>query len=85
MGVIDIRGWKLEPHEVVANATGELDLNYCLTCLEYEHPDLFWIERLVITKQGEKVVEEEVIFRQGEGLFSKSISISDFFFEVRIK
>ncbi|HBI27110.1 MAG TPA: hypothetical protein DDY25_05225, partial [Peptococcaceae bacterium] len=34
MSVIDIKAWKAQHDEVVANATGELDVPYCLYCIE---------------------------------------------------
>ncbi|MFZ3132423.1 MAG: hypothetical protein WA125_15345 [Desulfosporosinus sp.] len=82
---INIREWQQEAHEVVVNATGELDLDYCLTCIEFDNPELFGIERLRIVKLGDQMLEEELVLRHGEEYFRKSISINDFFFEVKVK
>ncbi|MGI6119530.1 MAG: hypothetical protein ACOYIB_02995 [Desulfosporosinus sp.] len=82
---INIWQWQQEEHEVVVNPTGEFDLDYYLTCIEYDNPELFGIESLRVVKLSDKILEEEIIFRQGEGYFSKTISINDFFFEVKIK
>lgn len=83
LGLIDLKKWQQEPHEVVANASGELDVAYCLTCIEYERPDLYGVKSLKIIKQGEKILDQDLIFRVGEETFSKKIRISDFYFEVK--
>ena len=30
---------------MVANATGELDVGFCLYCIEDKHPDLYGVEK----------------------------------------
>lgn len=82
MSVIDIKAWKAQHDEVVANATGELDVPYCLYCIEAKQPDLYGVERIEIQKPDECLFEEELSFRQGDALFSRCISISNFLIEV---
>jgi hypothetical protein len=82
---INLKEWKQEEHEVVANATGEFDLDYCLTCIEYDDPDLFGIDNLRIIKRNEELIEEKIVFQRGEESFGKTIQISNFFFEVQAR
>lgn len=84
-GPLKIREWKKEIHEVVANPTGELDLDFCLLGIEYDDPDLFGVENLQLIKPDEATVKEEILLSQGAERFSKSIQISDFFFVVEVK
>ncbi|PHJ37651.1 hypothetical protein P378_15480 [Desulforamulus profundi] len=82
LNVIDIKAWQAQHDEVVANATGELDVGFCLYCIEKDRPDLYGVKRIEIRKPDESVFEEEVLFRQGDVLFSRRIAISDFMIEV---
>lgn len=80
--VIDLNKWKSQQEDVVANATGELDVSYCLYRLEYNHPDLFGIQKLEISKPDEELFVQELETQIGEETFSRRISISDFKIEV---
>ncbi len=80
--VIDLSKWREEQEEVVANATGELDVSYCLYRLEYVHPDLFGIKRIEICKSDEEVYEQEILTYIGQEKLSRRIAISDFWIEV---
>jgi len=80
--VIDITMWKAQQEDVMANATGELDVSYCLYRIEYFQPDLYGIKRLEITKPDEQLLEEKLETRIGEAMFSRRIAISDFKIEV---
>jgi hypothetical protein len=82
LNVIDIKAWKAQREEVVVNATGELEVGFCLYCIEYEHPDLYGVEKIEIQKLDESIFEEEIMFRHGDALLSKRIRISDFMIEV---
>ncbi|MDR9787473.1 MAG: hypothetical protein RJR37_09565 [Peptococcaceae bacterium MAG4] len=82
LNVIDIKAWKEQHDEVVANATGELDVGFCLYCIEDKHPDLYGVEKIEITKPDERVFEEEISSRRGDVMFSRRVAISDFVFEV---
>ena len=82
LSVIDIKAWKTQHDEVVANATGELDVPYCLYCIEAKQPDLYGVERIEIQKPDQGLFKDELSFRQGDALFSRCISISDFLIEV---
>lgn len=82
LNIIDIKAWKAQHDEVVANATGELDVSFCLYRIEYDRPDLYGVERIEIRQPDENIFEEEILFRQGDALFSRRITISDFMFEV---
>lgn len=82
LSVIDIKGWQAQGDEVVANSTGELAVPYCLYCIKAEQPDLYGVERIRMRKPDEGLFEDEFPFYQGEALFSRRISISDFLFEV---
>ena len=80
--VIDLNKWKTQQENVVANATGELDVSYCLYRLEYSQPDLFGIKKLEISKPDEQLFVRELETQIGEGKFSRRIAISDFRIEV---
>lgn len=82
LGIINIQLWKEQQDEVVSNATGELDVEYCLYLIAYEYPDLFGVTKIEITKPDQAIFQEEITFRQEEGWFSRRIAISDFLFEV---
>ncbi|MEL7566658.1 MAG: hypothetical protein AAGU27_17510, partial [Dehalobacterium sp.] len=79
---INIKLWKEQQDQVVPNATGELDVEYCLHRISYDHPDLYGVTKIEISKPDEKIFEEEITFHRGEGLYSRRIAISDFLFEV---
>lgn len=66
----------------MANATGELDVSYCLYRLEYSHPDLYGIKKLEITKPDEQLFVQDLKTQIGEETFSRRIAISDFRIEV---
>lgn len=85
LNVIDIRGWKAQRDELVANATGELDVGFCLYCIESDRPDLYGVEKIEIVKPNETLFEEEVKFRQGDVMFSRRFAISDFKIGVSFK
>ena len=85
LNIIDIKAWQAQHEEVVANATGELDVSFCLYYIEYEHPDLYGVEKIEISKADESVFEEEVLYRQGDVLFSRRIAISDFIIGVSFR
>jgi hypothetical protein len=80
--VIDLSLWKRQRDDVVANATGELDVSYCLYRIEYTQPDLYGIKKLEISKPDERLFEQEIVTHQGDGMFSRRIVISDFRIEV---
>ncbi len=82
LNVIDLKAWKAQHDEVVANATGELDVSFCLYCIENDRPDLYGVEKIEIQKPDDSVFEQEILSRQGEVLFSRRITISDFMVEV---
>jgi hypothetical protein len=82
LNVIDLRAWQTQHDEVVANATGELDVGYCLYCIENKRPDLYGVAKIEISKPDENIFEEEVGLCQGDVLFSRRIAISDFWIEV---
>ena len=80
--VIDLNQWKAQQEDIVANATGELDVSYCLYRLEYTQPDLYGIKRLEISKPDEQLFVQEIETKMGEETFSRRITISDFKIEV---
>ncbi|MHB1418556.1 MAG: hypothetical protein ACYCX4_03060 [Bacillota bacterium] len=82
LGMIDVKTWKELRDEVIANGTGELDIVFSLYQIEFEHPDLFGVERIKIRKPDEDLFEDAISFRHGDALLSKRISISDFLIEV---
>ncbi|WP_308896708.1 hypothetical protein [Candidatus Desulfosporosinus nitrosoreducens] len=83
--VIDLKKWQAQQEDVVANATGELDVSYCLYRIEYDQPDLYGIKKLEISKPDEQLFEHEIKTQIGEGLFSRRIAISDFMIEVNLE
>lgn len=82
LNVIDIKAWQARHDEVAANATGELDVGYCLYCIESDRPDLYGVVKIEIKKPDEQIFEEEVVCRRGDALFSRRVAISDFMIEV---
>ena len=82
LNIIEIRAWQAQRDEVVANATGELDVGFCLYCIEKDRPDLYGVSKIEIKKPDDHVFEEEVVYRQGDVLFSRRVAISDFMIEV---
>lgn len=82
---IDILAWQNSRDEVVANATGELDLNYCLHRIEFEQPDMYGVRSMEIKKPDEDVFEDDLSYSLNDAVFSRHILISDFLIEVDIK
>ncbi len=80
--LIDIAAWKAQHDDLVANATGELDVGFCLYRIEYNRPDLYGIRGLEIWKPDESLFEAEIQFHQGDVGLSKRVAISDFLIEV---
>jgi hypothetical protein len=80
--LIDIRAWKAQQEDLVANATGELDVGFCLYSIEYTRPDLYGVGSLEISKPDESVFEVEILSLQGDAQFSRRVAISDFLIEV---
>lgn len=78
LSVIDVQNWQAQHDEVVANATGELDVSFSLCRIESQRPDLYGVRKIEITKPDDKVFEEEISYRKGDVLFSRRILISDF-------
>lgn len=83
--IIDLKKWKAQQEDVVANATGEMDVSYCLYRIEYTRPDLYGIKKLEIRKPDEQLFEHEIKTQVGEGIFSRRIAISDFRIEVSLE
>jgi hypothetical protein len=80
--LIDIAAWQARHDDLVANATGELDVGFCLYRIEYDRPDLYGIRSLEIWKPDESLLETEIQFHQGDAGLSKRVAISDFLIEV---
>lgn len=80
--VIDLSQWKAQQEEVIANATGELDVSYCLYRLESMNPGLFGISCIEFSKPDEQIVEQETETIIGKEKFSRRIAMSDFWIEV---
>ena len=81
-GIVDILRWKTEKPEVVDNASGEFDLEYCLYHVQFEHADLFGIDRIRMEKPDESVYEAVVRMETNGAVFESKITISDFAFHV---
>ena len=82
---IDILAWQKSRDEVVANATGELDLNYCLHRIEFEQPDMYGVRSMEIKKPDEEMFEDDLSYSLNDAVFSRHILISDFLIEVDTK
>jgi hypothetical protein len=80
--LIDIRAWKAQQDDLVANTTGELDVGFCLYRIGYVRPDLYGAVSLEISKPDESLFETEILSRQGDAWFSRRVAISDFLIEV---
>lgn len=91
LSVLDIKGWKAQRDEVVVNATGELDVSYCLYRIENDHPDLFEVESIKISKTDDRLLEEEVSSSEEvpssreRVVFNRRITINDFMIEVSLE
>lgn len=79
---INIAAWQNERDEAVANATGELDVSFCLHSIEYDNPDLFGVKRVEIKKPDENVFESDVNYRRGDIIYRRHIVFSDLLIEV---
>ena len=84
LGTLDIEEWKTRHDEVVANATGELDVNFCLHRIGYDHPDMYAVRRIRVTKPDEELLEDDITVRQDNAMYSRHIAISDLLIEVDI-
>lgn len=82
---IDIAAWQRERNEVVANATGELDVSFCLHSVEYDHPDMYGVKKIEILKPDDDLFEEDINFRQGDVIYSRHIVFSDLLIEVYMR
>ena len=82
---IDIAAWQSRHDEVVANATGELDVSFCLYCIEYDRPDMYGIKGIEILKPDENLFEDDIHYRQNDAICSRHIVCSDFMIEVYMK
>lgn len=80
--VIDLKQWRMQQEDVIANATGELDVSYCLYRLQYTQPDLFGIQKIEISKPDEQLFVQDIETYIGEEKLSRRIAISDFRIEV---
>ena len=85
LNIIDLEAWQAQHDEVVANATGELDVSFCLYRIEYDHPDLYGVKKIEVSKPDESIFEEEINYREGDAIYSKRIAISDFMIEVSFR
>jgi hypothetical protein len=85
LNCIDIAAWQAERDEVIANATGELDISFCLHSIEYIRPDLYGVRKIEITKPDDNLFAGEVTYRQGDAVFSRKIVFSDLLIEVDVK
>jgi hypothetical protein len=79
---IDIAAWQTRHDEVVANATGELDVSFCLYRIEYDRPDMYGIKGIEIQKPDESLFEDDIQYRQGDAIYSRHIVFRDFMIEV---
>lgn len=84
LNIIDITSWQVQHEEVVANATGELDVNLCLCHIEYERPDMYGVKKIAIKKPDDKLFEDDLSYTDNDAIFSRHIVISDFLIEVDI-
>ncbi len=84
LNIIDIAVWQAQHEEVVANATGELDVNLCLCHIQYDRPDMYGIRKISIQKPDDRLFEDDLRYMQGEAVYSKHMIISDFLIEVDI-
>ncbi len=84
LNTIDIQAWQAGHEQMVANATGELDVNLCLGRIEYDRPDLYGVRKIIISKPDEAVFEDDVSYTREDVVFSRHIVISDFLIEVDV-
>jgi hypothetical protein len=82
---IDIAAWQSRHDEMVANATGELDVSFCLHRIEYDRPDMYGIQAIAVKKPDDNLFEDDILCRQDDAIFSQHIIISDFLIEVYMK
>jgi hypothetical protein len=82
---IDIAAWQTRPDEVVANATGEMDVSFCLHRIAYDRPDMYGVKAIVVQKPDDNLFEDDILYRLNDAIFSQHIIISDFIIEVYMK
>ncbi|HHX50766.1 MAG TPA: hypothetical protein GX711_04945 [Clostridia bacterium] len=83
MGPLDVAAWEKEPGEVVINATGELDMGYCLHRLTFEDSNLFGVAEIKVTKVDHLLVDEEIEFQVHGASYRQRVIFSDFLIEVK--
>ena len=47
---INIKEWKKEDSDVVLESNGEFDLSYCLKNIEYQEPNFYGIQKIIVKK-----------------------------------
>lgn len=82
LGTINIAAWQMARDQTVANATGELDISYCLHSIEYDDPDLYGVKRLEIKKPDENVFTGDVNYLKDDIIYQRHIVFSDLLIEV---
>lgn len=82
---IDIAAWQMERNEVIANATGELDMSFCLHSIEYARPDMFGVKKIELQKPDDDLFEDDITYRQGDVVYSRHVVFSDLLIEVYMR
>lgn len=82
IGTVDIGKWLTEQEEIVVNATGEFDLEYCLYKLREESADIYGISTLRISKIDDQAFKQQIVYRQNEYCVKETVEMTDFLIEV---
>lgn len=85
MSTINVTAWQAAPDEVVMNATGELDVSYCLHRLSFEDPLLYGVAELRISKPDETLMEQEIRYQRQDAWYRQQVLFSDFLIEVKTR
>lgn len=83
IGSIDVAAWQAAPDEVVMNATGELDIDYCLHRLSFEDPLLYGIAELKFTKPDDTLVTREIRCQKEQEWYRQQVTFTDLLIEVK--
>ncbi|HHW08212.1 MAG TPA: hypothetical protein GXX34_11910 [Clostridia bacterium] len=83
IGAIDVAAWLDAPDEAIMNATGELDVDYCLHRLFFEEPSLYGVAELKFTKAGDSPVFKEIRYQRQQQWYRQQVTFTDLLIEVK--
>ncbi|MFA5479182.1 MAG: hypothetical protein WC337_04095 [Candidatus Muiribacteriota bacterium] len=82
IGEVNIKLWQSEKENIIHNISGEFDISYCLFMVEEEKKDLFNIEKIIIEKTDDKLIEYKYEMIEQEIKVNKTVTVNDYLIEV---